>query len=136
MRKWPKLTVAYDVDSHLTMGFDRCLGPCQDSPQFAPTVREAVANQTLSQMLADKGYDAEHNHTLCREELDIPSTIIAIRRNTNGTRQWPSTPYRREMKRHENREGYGQRSGGERIQCTQEASGLGSSRSKLDWSTC
>ena len=61
------------------------------------------------QVLADKGYDAEHNHRLCREELGIPSTIIAVRRNSNGTRQWPKTPYRREMKRKVNRVGYGQR---------------------------
>ena len=30
-------------------------------------------------MLADKGYDAQHNHTVCREELGIPSTVIPIK---------------------------------------------------------
>jgi transposase len=85
------------------------MGPTQDSPQFEPAVRQAVAHQALTEVLADKGYDAEHNHALCRDELGIPSTIIAVRRNTNGTRQWPATPYRREMKKQRLRQRYGQR---------------------------
>ena len=109
MRKWPKLTSVYDIDSHLTLAIHRCMGPCQDSPQFAPSVRQAVKRQPIHLLLADKGYDAEHNHALCREELGIASTIIAVRRNTNGTRQWPKTQYRREMKRKKNKVGYGQR---------------------------
>jgi transposase len=109
MKKWPKLTVVIDIESHVALAMHRCLGPCQDSPQFAPPIREAAARQRVVQVLADKGYDAEHNHALCREELGIESTVIAVRKNTNGTRKWPSTRYRREMKRHKNREGYGQR---------------------------
>ena len=85
------------------------MGPCQDSPQFPPVVRDAAARQPIGQLLADKGYDAEHNHALCREQLGIPSTIIAVRKNANGTQQWPQTPYRREMKKRANRQGYGQR---------------------------
>ena len=34
---------------------------------------------------------------------------MAVRRNTNGTRQWPTTFYRRQMKRRHRRTGYGQR---------------------------
>jgi transposase len=85
------------------------MGPCQDSPQFAPVVRDAARRQKISMLLADKGYDAEHNHALCREELSVPTVIIAVKRNTNGTRQWPKSPYRKAMKRRANREGYGQR---------------------------
>jgi transposase len=109
MRKWPKLTGVFDIDSHLVIAMHRCMGPCQDSPQFAPAIRDAARRRTITAVLADKGYDAEHNHALCREELGIRSTIIAVRRNTNGTREWPKTPYRRAMKRRKNIEGYGQR---------------------------
>ena len=109
MRKWPKLTAAYDIDSHLALAIHRCMGPCQDSPQFEPTIRDAARRQKLREVLADKGYDSEANHAVCRDELGIVSTIIAVRKNTNGTRQWPKTPYRRSMKRLENRAGYGQR---------------------------
>ena len=80
-----------------------------DSPQFKPTVIQATQNQPIDELLGDKGYDAEHNHQMCRDELGIPSTIIPARRNVNGTRQWPSMPYRREMKRRSARKGYGQR---------------------------
>lgn len=108
---WPKLTVVMDVDSHFWLGADVCLGPCQDSPQFAPSVRQAARLQPITQILGDKGYDAEHNHRICREELSIPSTIIPTRRKSrlSGNRSWPTTPYRREMKRKSARVGYGQR---------------------------
>lgn len=108
---FPKLTVAADLRSHLWLGAYACLGPCQDSPQFTPVVIQAASLQPIEQILGDKGYDAEHNHRLCREQLSIPSTIIAIRRKSklSRDRSWPTTPYRREMKRRANREGYGQR---------------------------
>lgn len=85
------------------------MGPCQDSPQFPPVMHQAAERASISEVLADKGYDAEHNHVLCREKLGIPKTNIAVRRNTNRSRTWPSTPYRRSMKRRKNRVGYGQR---------------------------
>jgi hypothetical protein len=106
---YPKLTVVCDLTTHLLLGTHVCLGPCVDSPQFEPALVEAASNQRIDELLGDKGYDAEHNHRLGREQLGIRSTIIAVRRNTNGTRQWPSTPYRREMKRSASRVGYGQR---------------------------
>ncbi len=106
---YPKLTVVLDLQTHLWLGADVCMGPCVDSPQFPATVRQAAANQPIKRLLGDKGYDAEHNHALCRDELRIPSTIIPARRNVNGTRQWPATKYRRQMKRRANRRGYGQR---------------------------
>jgi len=106
---YPKLTVACDLASHLWLGAVVTMGPSQDSPMFPETIRQAAGNQRIRQVLGDKGYDAEHNHALCREELKIPSTIIAVRRNTNGTRIWPATPYRREMKKRKYRRRYGQR---------------------------
>ncbi len=106
---YPKITVVCDLTTHMWLGFHVCRGPCVDSPQFRPTVIQATQNQPIDELLGDKGYDAEHNHQLCRDELGIASTIIPARRNVNGTRQWPSTPYRREMKRRSARKGYGQR---------------------------
>ncbi len=106
---YPKLTAVCDLNTHLILSAHTCMGPCVDSPQFKPAVLEAANNHRIDELLGDKGYDAEHNHALCRDELGIAKTIIAVRRNTNGTRQWPSTPYRREMKRRDARIGYGQR---------------------------
>ena len=66
MRKWPKLTAVYDIDSHVALAIHRCMGPRQDSPQLAPSVCEAAGRQRIVQILADKGYDAEHG-TRCAE---------------------------------------------------------------------
>lgn len=106
---YPKLTAVCDLATHLWLGVDVSMGPSVDSPQLPAAVRQAVSNQPIDRLLGDKGYDAEHNHVLCREELGIATTVIPARRNTNCTRQWPQTKYRRQMRRRKNREGYGQR---------------------------
>ena len=49
-------------------------------------MRQAAAPVAIDTALGDAGYDAEHNHRLCREK----------RRNT-GLR-WPKTPFRRAMR--------------------------------------
>jgi transposase len=106
---YPKLTTVCDLKSHFWLGVDVCVGPCVDSPQFAPAVTQAVANHPIRRLLGDKGYDAEHNHELCRDELGIRSTVIPARKNPKRTRKWPLTKYRRQMRRKHNRRGYGQR---------------------------
>jgi hypothetical protein len=109
--QWPKLTVACDLATHFWLGADVSLGPSQDSPQFTPTIRQAAANQAIHEVLGDKGYDAEHNHRLCREELAIPSTLIPVRKKSalSHDKTWPRAPYRREMKRRIRSSDFGQR---------------------------
>jgi hypothetical protein len=88
------------------------MGPCQDSPQFPEVVIPASEQVLIGELLGDKGYDAEHNHRLCREELGIERTFIPTRRRSRLSRQqrkWPDTPYRREMRSSFDREAYGQR---------------------------
>lgn len=109
MTEWPKLTAATELRSHLMLGAHVCLGPCQDSPQFRPVIEQAARLQRIEQVLGDKGYDAEHNHRLCREQLGIASTLIPPRRGWGGSRRWPTTPYRREMKSDFDKRAYGQR---------------------------
>jgi hypothetical protein len=45
------------------------MGPSQDSPQFTPAMKQAAELIDFDRVLADAGYDAEHNHVLCRETL-------------------------------------------------------------------
>lgn len=88
------------------------MGPSQDSPQFKPVVTAAASVLNINKILADKGYDAEHNHRLCREQLRISKTVIPVRKRSRlspNPRKWPTTPYRREMKREFDRKSYGQR---------------------------
>jgi hypothetical protein len=105
---WPKLTVALHTGTHLIVGAFACRGPCQDSPQFAPVMRQAAANLRPRRVLADKGYDAEHNHRLCRRELGVRTTAIPLNRRSHG-RRWPKARYRRLMKRRFPRRVYRQR---------------------------
>lgn len=83
-------------------------GPSQDSPQFPSAIRQAARLLAPRCLLGDAGYDAEHNHRLCRDLLGIRDTLIALNRRNMG-RRWPLTPYRQEMKRHFPRALYRQR---------------------------
>ena len=96
-RAWPKLTAVLHTHSHLIIGAVTGIGPSQDSPDFTPALRQAAAILALGTVLADAGYDAEHNHRLCRDELGISQSIIALNRRNTG-RRWPKTPYRRALR--------------------------------------
>lgn len=96
-RAWPKLTAVVHTDSHLILGAVTGTGPAQDSPDFTPAMRQAAALLPIDTALADAGYDAEHNHRLCREELGVPNSVIKLNPRNMG-RRWPRTAYRREMR--------------------------------------
>ncbi|MBX3396767.1 MAG: transposase [Phycisphaerae bacterium] len=94
---WPKLTLVCHTHSYLFAAAVVSPGPSQDSPQFPPAVRLACDHLPIDRLLADAGYDGEHNHRLAREELGIRSTIIKL--NRRNARKWPTARYRRQMKR-------------------------------------
>jgi len=96
-RAWPKLTAVAHTSSHLILGAVTGTGPTQDSPDFTPALRQASALLRLDTVLGDAGYDAEHNHRLCREELGIGTTVIKLNPRNRG-RRWPTTRYRRAMR--------------------------------------
>jgi transposase len=97
-RAWPKLTCAWHVASHLILGAVTGTGPTQDSPDFAPALRQARRLLRLDTVLADAAYDAEHHHVLCRERLDVREVVIPLNRRNAG-RRWPKTLYRRAARR-------------------------------------
>jgi hypothetical protein len=92
---WPKLTAVFHTASQLIVGAVAGLGPSQDSPDFIPAMRQAATNLRPRRLLADKAYDAEHNHVLCRVELGIRSTVIPI--NPRGAYGPPKGRYRQLM---------------------------------------
>ena len=106
-KDWPKLTVVCHNATHLLAGAVATRGPSNDSPQFPEAVRQGSRNVSFDRLLADAGYDAEHNHALCRQELGIRSTVIAI--NERGANAPPSGRYRAQMARRFHRRIYGQR---------------------------
>ena len=95
-RAWPKLTAVLHVASHLIVGALRGVGPSQDSPDFTPAMRQATTLMAFGTALADAGYDAEHNHRLCRDELGLRQTVIALNPRNAGDRS-PSAAYRRAL---------------------------------------
>ena len=105
---WPKLTVALHTRTHLIAGAATSRGPSNDGPQFGPVVRQAAANLRLRRVLADKAYDGERNHALCRRELGVRTTAIPLNRRNAG-RRWPKTKYRRLMRRRFPKRAYRQR---------------------------
>lgn len=112
-RAWPKLTAVAHTASHLILGAVTGTGPTQNSPEFTPAMRQAAqllqtVGRHFDTILADAGYDGEHNHRLCRERLGVRDTAIKLNPRNRG-RRWPEAPYRRAMRRHFPRELYHQR---------------------------
>lgn len=95
-RTWPELTAVVGVGSHLIMGAVPGIGPSQGSPGFTPAMRRAAALIGFDTVLADAGYGAEHHHRLCREELRLRRSVIALNPRKAGDRP-PKTPYRRAL---------------------------------------
>jgi transposase len=71
-------------------------------------MRQAADLVRIDTALADAGYDAEHNHRLCREDLGVRQTVIRVNRRNTG-RRWSRTPYHRAMRRCLSKATYNQR---------------------------
>jgi len=106
--RWVKLTAVCHTHTHLIAGALISRGPSNDSPQFGETMKMAARNVHFDRLLADAGYDGEHNHRLCREELGIRSTVIPLNKRHSGNKM-PKTKYRRQMKRRFHNRIYGNR---------------------------
>ncbi len=62
------------------------MGPTNDSPSFAPAMREASRHIHFDHVLADAAYDSEANHSLCRKELGIRFSVIPARKRNTTVR--------------------------------------------------
>jgi transposase len=77
-RRWTKLTVVCENQSHLIAAAIVSMGPSTDCQYLKPSVTQAVRNISIDTLLADSGYDSEYNHQLCREEFKIRSSVIKV----------------------------------------------------------
>lgn len=94
-RRWPKLIIACDNDSHLIPGVQLDQGPSSDGQYLPDVIHSAVEVIPIHRLLADSGFDDEKNHLLCREQLQIES-VIAL--NLRGSRRGVVTGnYRKQM---------------------------------------
>jgi transposase len=97
MRRYTLLAVACHTQSHLLAAAEVRVGPTNESPVFADLIDQAVAHARWDRVLADRAYDAEHNHQVCRDDYGIRSTVIPV--NRRGRRRWPLAKYRRQQRR-------------------------------------
>ena len=96
-RKWTKLTVVCENQSHLIASALISMGPDTDCRYLKPAVTEAIKNISIDTLLADAGYDAEYNHQLCHKEFGIRSAIIQV--NDRGLKYGRiNGKYRRRMR--------------------------------------
>jgi len=106
-RRFGKLGIAVDCDTHLILATHRGQGPRPDVDQLLPLLEGFCLNAIPEQVLADAGYDSEMNHELLRDYLGIDSIIPA----TSGrpTDKLPTGKYRYLMQTEFDDESYGQR---------------------------
>jgi hypothetical protein len=108
LRSFVLLAVAGHTRSHLLAAAEVRRGPTNESPLFTDLIDQAVGLAPWDRVLADKAYDAEHNHELARRPSGIRSTVIPLNRRGRG-RKWPRSKYRRQMRRRFPKVKYGQR---------------------------
>ena len=90
-RRFGKLAIVVDCDTHLILATYCGIGPRPDIDELKPLLDGICTNAVPERLLADGGYDSQHNHRLLREEYEIESLIPAVHgRPTNAlpTNRW------------------------------------------------
>ena len=106
-KRFPKLGIVCDCDTHMILSTMTARGPTPDYRQLRPTLLPAVRDVTITTLLADAGYDSEANHAFCRDELGIETIIPAEYPRPVG--KPPNGRYRRLMFEAFDADRYGQR---------------------------
>jgi len=106
-KRFPKLAVLCDCDSHLILSAVAGRGPGPDITHFERAVVAALGRVRLETLYADAGYDAEWVHDVARHDLGIRTIIPPkIGRPTDKA---PTGYYRRLMSQRLHLTCYGQR---------------------------
>ena len=106
-RRYPKLGMLCDCDSHLILAAKAGQGPTPDFAYFPAMLRDSSELAKPHTVIADAGFDSEANHELARNELGIQSLIAPFCGRPSSSE--PKGRYRRAMKRHLKQSRYGQR---------------------------
>ena len=95
-KRFAKLELAVECDTHLIVGVLVGRGPRPDVDRFEPLLDDTLSHVAPRSVLADAGYDSEPNHRYARDEHQIRSFMPA----TLGrpTQKLPTGRYRRQMK--------------------------------------
>lgn len=106
-KKFAKLGLIADCDTHLILATYRGVGPRPDVDQLYDTLEGMCLNAIPKKLLADAGYDSEHNHEQLREYLAVDSLIPA--KAGRPTNRLPAGKFRRQMATDFDHDTYGQR---------------------------
>jgi hypothetical protein len=138
----PKLAVAVDCGCHIVVSMWTGTGLGSDSPHFGTLLFDAwrrLPHRRFT-VVADAGYDAEHNHEMARHDMGLRSIMPATIGRTPASRDRIRTRWRRRMskllstRRSRRRCGYTQRWQCETVNSMMKRN-LGSAlRGKTSWS--
>jgi Transposase DDE domain len=107
-RRFPKLAVVCDCQTHLILAAVVERGPKPDFDHWIAAMSQATKHATIATLLADAGYDAEWIHLAARIAFGV-RTIIPPTRG-RPSHEPPTGYYRRRMAQHFNTVKYRQRS--------------------------
>jgi hypothetical protein len=77
-RRFAKLAVIVDCESHLILATHRGMGPRPDVDELRPLLSGMCSNVLPERLVADGGYDSQYNHRLLREQYGVESIIPAL----------------------------------------------------------
>ena len=111
-RRYPKLSAVCDTANHVILGIVVDRGPRPDAIEDEATFLAALGQQWFDALLADKGYESERFHSVCRDDLGIRSIIPTADRGRprhDGQQRPAQGRYRRLMQTRFPKSTYGQR---------------------------
>ncbi len=106
-RRFPKVGVLCDCQSHLILAVVPGRGPRPDVRHFRVALDQALRRVRIATLAADAGYDSEASHTYARECCGVRTLIPP--RIGRPTAKRPSGYWRRQMAAHLGHSRYGQR---------------------------
>lgn len=74
-RRMPKLALAVASGCHLVLAARAHTGTGSDSPDFQPLLYRAWCRANVKAVVADPGFDGEHNHRAARLDMGVRSVI-------------------------------------------------------------
>jgi len=108
-KRFPKLAVICDCQTHMVLSMQTSRGPSPDVNEFRDGLAPAAAKYDIDCLLADAGYDSESNHCYARDVLQIETIIPARHGRPTLTPKPLRGKYRELMRTNFDQKRYGQR---------------------------
>ena len=70
-KRFPKVGIVCDTQSHLILEASPSRGPCPDVAEFKAPLKRASKHVSIAVIVADAGYDSESNHSYARDDVQL-----------------------------------------------------------------